>query len=162
MVGTDVKRALALASLPIALAVLAAWAFTVATAAPEHPTNSVHIGDTWVRLEFATTTSARELGLGNRAALAPGTGMLFVFPRDGFYAFWMKDMRFAIDIVWLDASGRVVTIRDAVSPGTYPASFSPASPVRFVLELPAGFAAAHGVRVGDSLALPEGALGQSQ
>lgn len=148
------RQALALASLPIALAVAAAWAFTATSPAPIHDATSVVLGGTTVQLELATTSAARSRGLGGRDGLAPDTGMLFVFERDGMYAFWMKDMRFAIDILWLDAAGRVITIQNSVSPDTYPASFVPDAPARFVLELPAGFALVHGIAVGAVVALP--------
>jgi len=79
--------------------------------------------------------------------------MLFVFPEDGKYAFWMKDMRFSIDILWLSADGRVVYMALNVSPDTYPQVFRPDVPARYVLELPAGYAKAHAVRIGDIVRL---------
>jgi uncharacterized membrane protein (UPF0127 family) len=66
----------------------------------------------------------------------------------------MKDMRFPIDMLWLDANGRVVTLRGSVSPDTYPAVFSATEPARFVLELPAGYADRHSISLGERLVLP--------
>lgn len=55
-------------------------------------------------------------------------------------------MRINIDIVW--ANDTVVTVLHDVSPSTYPEVFYPQTPARYVLELPAGYAAAHGIAEG--------------
>jgi len=121
--------------------------------APQNPSPVVLLDGRTVHVTVADTESARELGLGGRSGLAPDEGMLFVFPRDGRYAFWMKDMSFSIDIIWLAADGTVVHIEQAISPATYPETFAPETPARYVLELPAGYAKAYTVKVGDKAAL---------
>ena len=102
-----------------------------------------------MRVDIANTPEMREHGLSGRAGLADGEGMLFVFPEDGPHAFWMKDMRFPIDIVWLSHEWEVVDITSHVSPDTYPTAFSPQTPARYVLELPAGFIEEHAIEIGD-------------
>lgn len=102
-----------------------------------------------VKVSIADTPKSRERGLSGQAGLGRDEGMLFVFPEDGRHSFWMKDMRFPIDIVWLSADGRVITIAPDVSPDTYPRSFVPAAPARYVVELPAGFAETYNLKVGD-------------
>lgn len=109
------------------------------------------IGNSAVHAELATTTAARAQGLSGRMSLAPGEGLLFVFPRDGQYAFWMKDMLFSIDILWIADDGSVVDMREHVSPDTYPNSFVPRAAARFVLELPAGYAREYGVSIGERI-----------
>jgi uncharacterized membrane protein (UPF0127 family) len=104
-------------------------------------------------IELATTTAARELGLGGRASVPEGYGMLFVFATSSRYGFWMKDMRAPIDIFWLDDAGRVVTVAPGVATSTYPHVFYPSAPARYVLETAAGFARAHGVATGMPLVL---------
>ena len=105
-------------------------------------------------VEVADTESTREQGLSGRLNLPEGQGMLFVFDTDGSWGIWMKDMRFAIDIVWADASGAIVTVSSNVAPDTYPEkSFYPIAPARYVLELPAGFTTAHGIAAGSKLVL---------
>lgn len=52
-------------------------------------------------LEVADSDAEREKGLGGRESLREECGMLFVFEKPGRYAFWMKDMRFPLDIIWL-------------------------------------------------------------
>lgn len=113
----------------------------------------VTVGDTTIYVETVATESARERGLSGRDGLAPNTGMLFVFDTDGAWGIWMKDMQFSIDILWLAEDGTVVTIAPNTSPDSYPTSFRPSSPARYVLELPAGFAAAHSIGVGTQIVL---------
>lgn len=98
---------------------------------------------------FATVVDipeARAKGLSGRNSLAANKGMLFIFPDDGIYGFWMKDMLFPIDIVWISADKRVVHVDSGVSPITYPRVFEPPLPVRYVLELPAGKAKEYTIR----------------
>ena len=114
---------------------------------------SIQLKGNTIQVTVVSTDADRERGLGGHTGLAPDEGMLFVFETDGDYAFWMKDMLFSIDIVWIDASGKIIYIAPSVAPDTYPAAFDPHQNARYVLELPAGYAAAHGVNVGDTVAL---------
>ncbi len=102
---------------------------------------------------IADTSALQELGLGNRDGLPQGEGMLFIFTVDKEYAFWMKDMHFSIDMVWISAAGNIIYMAQDVSPATYPENFVPTSPARYVLELPADYAAQHGFKIGDSVKL---------
>jgi uncharacterized protein len=115
---------------------------------------TVRIGGQIVKVDIADTPALRERGLSGRHELKEGEGMLFMFPESGLHGFWMKDMRFAIDIIWLDDAGKVVHIAHAVAPESYPASFSPPAPAKFVLEVPAGFAERHSIGVGSAATLP--------
>jgi uncharacterized protein len=114
------------------------------TPAPTH----VYIGDTILPVEVAATEEARNRGLSGRGSLTEGSGMLFVFEVDNYWGIWMKDMRFSIDIVWLAKDGTIVTVAPEVSPATFPRSFLPQAPARYVLELPAGAAAHYGIAEG--------------
>lgn len=66
-------------------------------------------------LEIADTDMLRERGLGGREAICSHCGMLFVFPRAEAHGFWMKEMRFALDIVWLHQD-EVVHIERRIDP----------------------------------------------
>src|SRR5487761_1173663 len=96
-------------------------------------------------LEVAATQQARKLGLGNRALLPKNHGMLFVFSQAAVECFWMKDMYFPIDIIWIDASKKVVHIEPNVSPSSYPHSSCPNNPTKYVIELNAGAAKSAGI-----------------
>ena len=97
-------------------------------------------GGVSLRIEYATTTAARERGLGGRTNVPDDYGMLFIFPKDERYGFWMKDMLVPIDIFWLDDKGQVVSIAENVATSSYPNVFYPTTPARYVLETAAGFA----------------------
>lgn len=106
-----------------------------------------------LRLELATTSAAQERGLGGRTSVPSDYGMFFVFPKDGFYGFWMKDTLVPLDIFWLDANGQVVSVAPDVATSSYPRVFYPVAPARYVLETAAGFAHAHAVATGTPLLL---------
>jgi len=110
-------------------------------------------GGVSLRIEYATTTATRERGLGNRESIAPDQGMLFVFPKDERYGFWMKDTLVPLDIFWLNDKGQVVSIAQDVATSTYPNVFYPSAPARYVLETAAGFAHEHAIATGTPLLL---------
>lgn len=114
---------------------------------------TIMVGADFVEAELADTIEERARGLSGRTELKDGEGMLFVFDEDGLYSFWMKDMLIPIDMFWLSAEGEIVYIVESVAPESYPESFVSERPARFVLELPAGYAAAHEVSVGDIVRL---------
>lgn len=112
---------------------------------------TVHLDGRPLKVTIVDTPEEKEKGLGGRAGLAQGEGMLFAFPKDDEYGFWMKDMRFAIDIIWLSAGGVVVHIEKNVSPNTYPHVFKPKEAARYVLELPAGYTDVYTVHPGSAV-----------
>lgn len=114
---------------------------------------TISIGELPLRVLVRDTDAERAQGLSGFPSLAPYDGMLFEFNEDGMYSFWMKDMLFPIDILWLDAEGKVITIAPLVPPESYPQPFTPDSPARYVLEIPAGFAARYGIVVGTKVSL---------
>jgi hypothetical protein len=117
---------------------------------PGYKTETIVIDGEDIHVAIADTPALQELGLGNRNGLPDGEGMLFVFTTDSEEAFWMKDMHFSIDMIWISVQGNIVYLAQDISPDTYPENFVPTSPARYVLELPAGYAQAHGFKVGDA------------
>lgn len=133
----------------VAAAIIAAVLFTYTyTNAP-----TVTIGGHTIFVEIQDTDSERNKGLSGRSSLAEGRGMLFVFEGDGIYSFWMKDMLFPIDIIWISSNGNIVDINENVAPDTYPKTFSSQSPARYVLELPANTVKRLRISVGDIVRL---------
>lgn len=102
-------------------------------------------------LEVADTEGLRTKGLSGHAALREGEGMLFVFSKDDRYGFWMKDMGYPIDIVWLDSDYHIVDVKKNATPASYPEIFTPTSPTRYAIEIPAGFFEEHHLKAGDTL-----------
>ncbi len=134
-----------------AAALLATAALAPGCARGPLPRGTVEIAGTSVAVEIAATRSARARGLAGRETLAPGTGMWFIYPTPGRRTFWMQGMRFPLDIVFVDDRMRVVEVvpeAPAPLPGAEPFEQRSSVPARHVLELPAGFCARHGVRVG--------------
>jgi uncharacterized protein len=109
----------------------------------------VHIGGSTLNVEEADTPEARTQGLSGRPTLQTEDSMLFIFDEPGIYSFWMKDMNFSIDIFWIDENLRVVYMKENASLASYPESFKPATPVKYVLETVAGFAEKNGIKIGD-------------
>ena len=66
----------------------------------------------------------------------------------------MKDMTFPIDIIWIDEQFRIIYIKEQVDPSTYPDTFAPDSPARFVLEMNSFFVESFQINVGDKLTVP--------
>lgn len=106
--------------------------------------------NTVVSLELALTDEQKAVGLMFRDVLPANHGMLFLFEREDYLPFWMKNTLIPLDFIWLDASGTVVDVKASVPPCKLDPcpSYKPSRPARAMLELPAGQAAAHGVKPG--------------
>ena len=151
----------------LALAVLAVFALTfifltqtsfpLFALAKIYPTNSQHIlgeypltiNGTTFSVELAITPREWELGLSGRAMLSDKKGLLFFFDHSDRYGFWMPDMHFAIDIVWISRDWRIVDISPNIAPESYPTVFKPSTPAQYVLEVPAGSAWRYAWKAGD-------------
>ena len=103
------------------------------------------------KVQVADDLAERRLGLSGQSALENDEGMIFIFEESGMHGFWMKDMNFSIDIIWIDENFRVVHIEDMISPSTFPESFVPSVDARYVLEVYTGQAAAQGIDLGDEV-----------
>jgi len=109
---------------------------------------------TTVEAEVARTPEEMARGLMYRERLAPGTGMLFLFPEDADHVFWMKNTLVALDMIFVDAEGTVVGVVERAEPlTTGPRQVG--RPSRSVLEVPGGTAAERGVRRGDRVRVEE-------
>ena len=115
--------------------------------------NIVLVGNVEIEIEIADTPAERSQGLSGRRSLAENEGMLFVFDSSQIVSFWMKDMRFSIDIIWVSEELAIVGIEKNLSPATFPQTFSPTEPVKYVIEINAGWADNNNIGVGDSINL---------
>ena len=149
------KKALGLYSLvmfPVVLA--AAWFAYWQTYRPEPTPVSVPAGSAAVSVggkifsaEIADTPAIRELGLGLRDALCTDCAMLFLFDQPGRYAFWMKGMKFPLDLAWI-RDGKIVFIEKNI-PADSTEIMTPDIAVTEVLETNAG--ALFEVNIGDAI-----------
>lgn len=111
---------------------------------------SVRVGDSSVMSRVVTTPEDRAQGLSGTKTLSETEGMLFVFEEDARHSFWMKDMLISIDIIWLSKDKQVVHVVPNATPESYPTAYSPDDNARYVLEVPAGWAARHKVTLGST------------
>lgn len=157
----NARRVVSAAVAAVLVLAAAAWFLNRSAAREAHApataataqTQTASFGGVSLSLQYALTPSARTLGLGGRTFVPSGYGMLFAFPKDGYYGFWMKDTLVPLDMFWLDDKGQVVSIAVNVAPSSYPHVFYPSLPARYVLETAAGFARAHGIATGTPLVL---------
>ena len=119
---------------------------------PERP--SVVVGEVAFQVELAVTPAERQQGLSGRERLAPREGMLFVYGEPRVLSFWMREMLFPLDFVWIGPECTVVDItREVPIPppgaalGALP-TYSPSSPASYNLEIGAGEAARAGLAAG--------------
>ena len=116
-------------------------------------TADITVGGVPLTVELAYQPADTSRGLGYRAGLAPGTGMLFLFPEPAPRSFWMTGMQFCIDIIWIE-NGAIQGAAESVCPeppGTADAdltSYVSPVPVTYVLEVPAGWLDANGLGAG--------------
>jgi len=111
------------------------------------------IGATTIEVDIADTIGKQRQGLSGRTSMPEDQGMYFPMGPPDFYSFWMKDMHFPLDIIWIRA-GKVVDISKNVPyplEGNPPASVHPKEPADAVLEVNAGFVEKRGVKTGDKI-----------
>ena len=117
----------------------------------QFPVPTVQIGDATLRVEIVDTPELQEKGLSERTSLKKNQGMLFVFEKPGRYGFWMKDMNFALDIIWIGQDKKIVEIMRNIGPETFPQAFYPKGLVQYVLEVNAGWIEQNAVEPGDKI-----------
>ena len=122
----------------------------------------VQIDELKIPVEIATSTPAIQKGLSGRTSLDPNDGMIFIFSKPDKYRFWMPDMHFPLDIIWID-NGEIVGITKNASNEFDPANpvfYTPPEPAQYVLEVNAGFSEDNDINIGDGVVLNN--LGSSQ
>jgi uncharacterized membrane protein (UPF0127 family) len=116
-----------------------------------HREPSLTVSGKHISLIIADTQEEREKGLGGMESLPENSAMLFTFQNEDIYNIWMKDMKFPIDIIWLNSSKKIVAIEENISPDTYPEIFSPGEKSLYVLETNAGFVEKNNLLTGNTL-----------
>lgn len=115
-------------------------------------TVTMQIGSKQFTLEVADTEATREHGLMQRDSMPASNGMIFVFPDEADHDFYMKNTRIPLDILFLRASGQIIT---ATTMRPYDLSLTPSNgPAKYAIELNAGMIQQTGVQVGQTLAIP--------
>lgn len=141
----------------LVFAACAAVAFTIFLVERHVPAVQavVRVGEHEFRVEIADTPDREARGLSGRASLGEDEGMFFIFAVPGTYGFWMKEMNFPIDIIWI-AGGRVAGFVEQAQPEPGKplpelAVYYPPEDVDRVLEVNAGTVARYGIKAGDAV-----------
>ncbi len=125
-----------------------------ARSASQYKKITLQFGKCSIQAEIADIPVLQGRGLSGRKYLAEDAGMLFIFDSPARYSFWMKDMHFPLDLIWI-MDEEVVDITSNVSPSSGPVlelqRYLPSKPVNYVLEVNVGMAQKCGVRVGDKI-----------
>jgi uncharacterized membrane protein (UPF0127 family) len=101
-----------------------------------------------VVVEVADTPESQMQGLMYRTHLDPDQGMIFLFEGESSHSFWMKNTPLPLDMIFISKDGRIVGIHENAEPFSLK-PIDVGAPSHAVLEVNGGFAAAHGLRVGD-------------
>lgn len=113
----------------------------------------VCINNDCFKAELAQTKEQQIRGLMFRECLANDSAMLFIYQREDFYSFWMKNMNFPLDIIWANAGKEIVHIEKNVPPCKEEKcqSYKPLQKAMYVLEISAGLADRLQIKTGDKL-----------
>ncbi len=109
----------------------------------------VKIAGQIVKVDLALTKKDQEKGLSGRENIKENEGMLFIFSKPQRNYFWMKDMNFPIDMIWINDDLKVIYIKKGAQPSSYPNSFGPGVDNRYVLEVFDGFSEKNNLEVGN-------------
>lgn len=105
-------------------------------------------------LEIAETAEQKQKGLSNKRSIGENQGMLFLFDNPGYYSFWMKEMKFPIDIIFIKGNKIVTIHRNVVPPEDNTQRltlYTPSAPADKVLEIGAGLSDKYNFKEGDSI-----------
>ena len=125
---------------------------------PPAPTaqTKLTINSTVVNVDVADTPEKRKQGLSGRESLASDSGMLFIFDKPTKAGFWMKVMKIAIDLIYINDKKVVDIIKNATPPAPGQKDedlpiYVPNQEINMVLEINAGFVDSHNIKVGDMI-----------
>lgn len=116
----------------------------------EDEITEINIGGNFFQAEIATTSSKRSQGLSGREKLCESCAMLFVFNEKGMHSFWMKKMKFNLDMIWIDKN-KIVYIVKNISKKKEFEIIKPEYEADKILEINAGLVDKLGIKIGDKV-----------
>ena len=120
----------------------------------QNQTILVSVGGENLSATLSTTPESQSKGLAIKDSIEQNEGMLFIFKSPQKYSFWMKDMKFPIDILWIDSSGKIVHIEKNLQPCVFllpcPSYFPPDDSL-YVLEVISNFTNKFDINIGDQV-----------
>ncbi len=114
-------------------------------------THALTIGTAEMHVAFAETPAEQEQGLSGTAPLAADEGMLFIFPSQNVIPFWMKEMNYSLDIIWIGEDMKVKDISADLAPASYPKTYASKEPIKYALEVNAGFSKKNNIAAGTTV-----------
>ena len=105
---------------------------------------------TKIDIEIAETEEKQMQGLMYREQMKENHGMLFIFDRDDYRYFWMKNTVIPLDMIFVNFNFKIVTIRKNAKPYDLN-SYASTAPAKYVVEVNAGFCDKYGIKVGDKI-----------
>lgn len=114
------------------------YIWTFKEKAQRYDTARICVDDMSFTALIADTPEKRSWGLSNTWRLTKNQAMVFIFDQPSYNGFWMKDMRYAIDIIWYDETGEVLYFENNASPDSFPESFGGHVLAAGVIEVDAG------------------------
>ena len=121
------------------------------TTCGKYQKGEVDINSKKILVDIADNVCKRDLGLSGRTSLNTDSGMIFSFDKEGNYGFWMKDMNFSLDIIWINSNFIISGIEKDLATSTYPKSFGNKYKAVYVLEVPAGYSDKNNIKVGEKI-----------
>lgn len=118
-------------------------------------TATITINKTTFSAEVANTSKKKEIGLSERKSLEQNKGMFFPFEKEGYYPFWMKNMKFPIDILYLKKN-KITQIIEEAKPSINneaPIIYTPQEPIDAVFEINAGLSKKYNIKIGDEVTI---------
>lgn len=115
------------------------------------PKTDLRLGSGIFSARIAYDEDSREKGLSGEVLINDSQALLMAFPEDGKHGIWMKGMKFAIDVVWLDRNKKVVYIVKNISPeNSTNKTYMPKTVASYVLEFNAGIVERESIKIGDT------------
>jgi len=132
------------------------FVYKKATTEPPLGTGTITIQDKTVQVEITVTEAQQNTGLSYRETLSQNAGMLFEYETLALPSFWMYEMSFPLDIIWI-RDGEIIGIEKNVPVPEDPTNpqemYRPEKAVTAVLEVNAGWTEANGIKVGDEVGI---------
>ena len=119
------------------------------------PTHIINIQGARFFATLADTAEERQQGLSGTSELEELQVMLFAFDTNDRHGIWMKDMNYPTRVFWVSEDFQIIHIERRVGPESYPKTFKPSRPARYVIESRANVAEAFNINVGDLVIFPD-------
>lgn len=115
--------------------------------------NKVCFSENCFNVEISSTQEELSKGLMFRESLDKNSGMLFIFPENGIYSFWMKNTLISLDIIWINSNKEIVFIEHNAQPcqENNCKNLAPNETAKYVLEINAGTADEMGLEIRDKI-----------